>query len=159
MENYYHIPVLLNTVLDYVINPVIKNHIIVDCTVGGGGHSLEIGKKIMPDGKLICIDRDENAIEYSRERLRENGIKAEFIKGNFANLKELLSEINIKTVTGILLDLGLSSFQLEYEDGFSFMKDTILDMRVDKKQNLKANDVINKFDRKQLNYILKNTVK
>lgn len=155
MTDNFHIPVLLNKVLEYLINPLIKNHLIVDCTVGGGGHSLEIAKKILPDGKLICIDRDENAIDYAKRRFREEGIEAEFLKGNFANLIELLKAKNIKSVTGILVDLGLSTYQLEKEDGFSFMKNTVLDMRVDKSQTLKASDVLNKFNKNQLEFIFK----
>ncbi len=155
LDNNYHIPVLLKSVLELLINPSIKNHIIIDCTVGGGGHSLEIGKKIMPEGKLICIDRDENAIMYSKERLRKNGVKAEFFKGNFSDIEELLSSINIKFATGILIDLGLSSFQLENEDGFSFTRNTVLDMRSDKSQTLKASDVLNRFNKNELNKIFK----
>ncbi|MCX7833233.1 MAG: 16S rRNA (cytosine(1402)-N(4))-methyltransferase RsmH [Ignavibacteria bacterium] len=155
LVNNYHIPVLLNEVIEYIINPSIENHIIVDCTVGGGGHSLEIAKRILPSGKLICVDRDENAIYYSQKRFKECLIKAEFLKGNFSNLKELLLKIKINHVTGILLDLGLSSYQLENEDGFSFMRDTELDMRVDKTQKLKARDLINKFGKKELEFIFK----
>lgn len=155
MTDNFHIPVLLNKVLEYLINPLIKNHLIVDCTVGGGGHSLEIAKKIFPDGKLICIDRDENAIDYAKRRFQEEGIEAEFLKGNFANLIELLETKNIKSVTGILVDLGLSTYQLEKEDGFSFMRNTALDMRVDKSQNLRASDILNNFNKNQLESIFK----
>lgn len=155
MKDNYHIPVLLNVVLENILNPEIKEHIIVDCTVGGGGHSIEIAKKIAASGRLICIDRDENAIEYSVEKFKRNQIKAEFIKGNFAELKKLLYEKNVKYVSGVLIDLGLSSYQIESEEGFSFMQNTKLDMRVDKSQSLKASDVINKSSKKELDRIFR----
>ena len=133
---FKHVPVMLNEVIEGLnINP---SGIYIDGTVGGGGHSYEIAKKLNKNGRLICFDRDENAIKASKERLKEFE-NVTFIKDNFKNAKIRLEELGIESVDGILLDLGVSSHQIdEGERGFSFLHDGPLDMRMDNSQKLSA---------------------
>ena len=118
--------------------------IYVDGTMGGAGHSKEIVKRITGNGLFIGIDRDEEAICVAKERLSEfqNTI---FVHDNHDNIKKILEEKNISEVDGILLDLGVSSYQLDERNrGFSYMGDASLDMRMDKSQSFTAKDVVNK---------------
>ena len=125
------------------------NGVYIDGTFGRGGHSREIAKRLS-GGKLICIDRDSSAIEYGKENFREFE-NVEFIKGDFCDIPDLVSE----TVDGILLDLGVSSPQLdEAERGFSYMSDGPLDMRMDRAQALSAADIVNKRSFEELRRIL-----
>ena len=117
---------------------------------GGAGHSLEIVKKLSTKGKLIGIDRDEEALEAAKEKLK-NFPNVIYIHGNHDNIKELLQEQGIEKVDGILLDLGVSSYQLdERARGFSYMGEASLDMRMDKTQELTASEVINKYSEEKL---------
>jgi len=139
-----HIPVLLNECIEGL--NIHKDGIYVDGTLGGAGHSIKIAKLLNEKGKLIGIDRDENALVIAKERLKEFK-NITFIHDNHDNLKEIMQNLNIAEVDGILLDLGVSSFQIdEAERGFSYTKDSILDMRMDKTQNLTAKDVVNTYD-------------
>ena len=149
--NFKHIPVLLNEVIDGLnIKPA---GIYVDCTIGGAGHSLEIIKRANK-GFLYGFDRDENAIKASSEKLKEYK-NYKIIKANFHDAKEKLLEEGITGVDGILIDLGVSSHQIdEAERGFSFLHDGPLDMRMDKEQKLTAYDVVNNYTREQLLKIL-----
>ncbi len=149
---FKHIPVMLNEVIEGLnINP---SGIYVDGTVGGGGHSYEIAKRLNKNGKLICFDRDENAINASKERLKEFE-NVFFIKDNFKNAKARLDEYGIDQVDGILLDLGVSSHQIdEGERGFSFLHNGPLDMRMDKSQKFSAYDVVNTYSKEKLLKIL-----
>ncbi|MGB9809744.1 MAG: 16S rRNA (cytosine(1402)-N(4))-methyltransferase RsmH, partial [Caldanaerobacter sp.] len=118
------------------------------------GHSEEILKRLTT-GKLIAIDRDEEAILTAKERLKmyENVI---FIKDNFKNIKEILRGLGIKKIDGVILDLGVSSYQLEeVERGFSYMKDAPLDMRMDKNSPFSAYDVVNKYSEKELERVIR----
>ena len=128
--------------------------IYVDGTLGGAGHSKEIANRISENGLLIGIDRDEEAICVARERLSEfNNIK--FVNDNHDNIKSILSNLSIPKVDGILLDLGVSSYQLdEGKRGFSYMNPGILDMRMDKKQDLTAKEVINSYSEEKLANII-----
>lgn len=138
-----HISVLLKETIEGL--NLKDNSVVVDCTLGYGGHSSEILKKI-PNGKLYSFDQDEDAIFYSKKRLSEISSNFEIIKSNFANLKEKLEEKNIHKVDAIIYDLGVSSPQLdEDERGFSFHKDSKLDMRMDKSQKLSAFNVVNEY--------------
>lgn len=126
----------------------------MDGTLGGGGHSEEILKRLTT-GKLIAIDRDEEAILAAKERLKDykNVI---YIKDNFKNIKEILRNLGIEKVDGILLDLGVSSYQLEeVERGFSYMKDAPLDMRMDKTSPFSAYDVVNRYSEKELERVIR----
>ena len=149
---FKHVPVMLNEVLEGLnVNP---SGIYVDGTVGGAGHSYEIAKRLNSKGRLICFDRDENAIKASKNRLQEFS-NVTFIKDNYKNMIERLDEIGIEKVDGILLDLGVSSHQIdEGERGFSFLHNGPLDMRMDKSQKLTAFEVVNSYPREKLLKIL-----
>ncbi len=151
---FKHISVLKNEAIDGLnINPV---GIYVDCTTGGGGHSLEIVKKLT-SGRLICIDKDTDALTYAKSRLSEYSDKITFVNDNFANIDTILDELNIDYVDGILADLGVSSYQLDTaERGFSFMHDYKLDMRMNKEQKLSAYEVVNEYPEDELAKIMFN---
>jgi 16S rRNA (cytosine1402-N4)-methyltransferase len=125
----YHEPVMVKEVLEY-LQPK-SGQVIVDGTVGGGGHSIEIVKRILPDGKLIGIDRDAEALREAAERLSEYSENVILDKGNFSDLAAIAWKLGIDSVDGVLLDLGVSSHQLDIaERGFSFRYDAALDMRM-----------------------------
>ena len=153
MKTEYHIPVLLDNMNSYLINPKIQHHIIVDGTLGGGGYSELIVNSINGDSKLICIDKDINAIIHSSEKLQSKAKNILFKQGNFAEIKNIINEFGFNYVTGIVVDLGLSSYQLNFEDGFSFMKDTKLDMRADKSSTLTAYQILNDYKEFELTNI------
>lgn len=145
---FKHIPVLLKETIEGLnINP---DGIYVDGTIGGAGHSKEIIKRLSSKGLLIGIDRDEEALEAARKNLSEyNNYK--LVHGNHDDIKSILKDLGIEKVDGILLDLGVSSYQLdERERGFSYNSDNDLDMRMDETQEFSAYDVINKYTEKQL---------
>ena len=128
--------------------------IYVDCTLGGGGHSLEIAKRLTT-GRLICFDKDEDAISYASSVLKDHLSKITIIHDNFKNIKSRINELGIDKVDGILCDLGVSSYQLDTaERGFSYRYDARLDMRMDASKGLSAYDVINTYTDKQLQKIL-----
>ena len=131
---FKHIPVLLNETIDGLnINP---NGIYVDGTIGGAGHSKKILEKLSTNGFLIGIDRDEEALNAAKQNLKEYK-NFKLVHGNHDDIKTILEEIGINKVDGILLDLGVSSYQLdEKQRGFSYISDNKLDMRMDKQQKL-----------------------
>lgn len=143
-----HYSVLLNESIEGLnIRP---DGIYVDCTLGYGGHSEEILKRL-DSGFLYCFDQDEEAIKYSQERLSKIGNNFKIIYSNFENIDEKLEEEGITKVDGILFDLGFSSPQIDDASrGFSFMKDAKLDMRMDKNQKLDAYTVVNNYKEDQL---------
>lgn len=148
-----HISVLLEECLKYL--NLKEDSVIVDCTLGYGGHSSEILKKI-PKGHLYSFDQDLDAIKYSSDRLSKINSNYTIINSNFVNLKEKLEENNIKSVDGILYDLGVSSPQLDNDErGFSFHSDAKLDMRMNKDQKLSAYEVVNNYSYEDLVRILK----
>ena len=143
-----HKSVLLNECLEYL--KLSENDIIVDCTLGYGGHSSKILKEIKR-GFLFAFDQDDDAIKFSDKRLSETGDNYEIIRSNFVNIKEELKKRNITKVNGILYDLGVSSPQLDEGDrGFSFHQDARLDMRMDKKNKFDAEELINTYEYKDL---------
>ncbi len=148
---FKHISVLKEeSILGLNINP---NGIYVDCTLGGGGHSLEIVKKL-EKGKLICIDKDDDALNFAKSKLKDYSNKIIFVKDNFVNIDKILADLNIDKVNGILADLGVSSYQLDTKErGFSFKQDARLDMRMDKSQSLDAEYVINNYSENELSRI------
>ena len=150
---FNHTPVLLNECIEGLnINP---NGIYVDGTLGGAGHSLEIAKRLNSGGLLIGIDRDEDALKFAKERLEEFQ-NIVYVHDNHDNIKEILEEKNIEGVDGILLDLGVSSYQLDEEKrGFSYMHDSPLDMRMNTEQKLTAKEVVNTYKEDILAEILK----
>ena len=149
MANFFHIPVLTKEILNYL--NLKKGGVYIDCTVGGGGHSKAILEKIYPHGLLIGIDQDIEAINAAKEELKTYLDKVTLIKGNFKNLEKILPDIKIKTVSGIIFDLGVSFHQLkEKERGFSFKEDSHLDMRMDLNQEFNAYILINSYSENDL---------
>ena len=146
-----HYSVLLNESIEGLnIKP---DGIYVDCTLGYGGHSSEILKRI-PQGFLYSFDQDEEAIKYSTDRLSKIGNNFKIIYSNFSNLKEKLEELGVDKVDGIVFDLGFSSPQVDDESrGFSFMKDAPLDMRMDLNQDFSAQNVVNEYSEEKLRLI------
>lgn len=129
--------------------------VIVDATLGYGGHSSEILKRIKR-GRLFCFDQDKDAISYSEERLSSIGNNYQIIKSNFVHMKERLEEYGISKVDGVLFDLGVSSPQLDQKErGFSYHQDAKLDMRMDQEGTLSAYDVVNNYEQKELERIFK----
>ena len=129
----------------------------VDCTTGGGGHSLEIAKRLGPDSRLICFDRDEDALSAAKARLAPYLDKITFVHENFSMLGKVLTEMNVKNLGGVLADLGCSSYQFDTpERGFSYQHNAPLDMRMDKSASLDAKTVINTYSEEALKRILWN---
>lgn len=145
---FKHIPVLLNETIEGLsINP---DGIYVDGTIGGAGHSKKIIEKLSDKGFLIGIDRDEEALKAAGENLKEYK-NFKLVHRNHDDINTILSDLGIEKVDGILLDLGVSSYQLdERERGFSYIGDNRLDMRMDKTQNLSAYDVVNNYKEDRL---------
>lgn len=152
VENFKHVPVMLNEVLEGLnIKP---DGIYVDGTLGGAGHSGEIAKRISKNGLLIGIDRDEEAICVAKERLKKFP-NVEFVHDNHDNIKQILEDLQMPGVDGILLDLGVSSYQLDERNrGFSYMGDSELDMRMDKSAELTAKQVVNTYSEEDLANII-----
>lgn len=149
---YNHISVLLNESIQQL--NIKKNGVYVDCTLGGGGHSSEILKRI-PNGHLYAFDQDSFAINTADEKLKKIASNYTLINENFVNIKVALEEENVYGVDGILYDLGVSSFQLDIpERGFSYRLDGPLDMRMDQTAELDAYTVVNTYDEKSLVRIL-----
>ena len=150
MINSFHIPVLTKEVLHY-LNFKKGGGVYIDCTLGGGGHSKAILKNIYPDGLLIGIDQDIEAIEAAKVELKNFPGKVKLVKGNFKNLEDILSDLKLEAVSGIIFDLGVSSHQLkEKERGFSFRENSHLDMRMDQTQKFDASILINRYTEKEL---------
>ena len=152
MVEFKHKSVLLNECIEGLkINP---EGIYVDGTLGGAGHSLEILKKLSPSGKLIGIDRDEDALKAAKERLKDYS-NVIYYHGNHDNIKEILENLNIEKVDGILLDLGVSSYQLDEKNrGFSYLGENRLDMRMDKTQKIDAEYIVNNYKEEELSKII-----
>jgi 16S rRNA (cytosine1402-N4)-methyltransferase len=154
MMNDYHKPVLVEEVMQYM--RCRKGGIYIDGTIGGGGHALEICRRIDGDGLLIGIDRDDEALAHAAEMLKEYSGCVRLIKGDFRYMKALVNDIGVNEVDGVLLDLGVSSHQLDDAGrGFSYNAEAALDMRMDKQQLLTARDVVNTYDEKRLYEIIK----
>lgn len=147
-----HYPVLHKEILEFA--KTVEGKIFVDATVGGGGHSY-LFLKNFPDKFLIGIDRDDFAIEKAKERLKEFEGRYILIKESFKNLDKVLKSQNIDKTSLFLFDLGVSTFQLKMERGFSFQREEFLDMRMDKSQELTAYDVVNYYTEQQLYKIIK----
>lgn len=150
---FKHTSVLLDECIEGLnIKP---NGIYVDGTLGGGGHSYQIAKRLNKDGRLFGIDQDEDAINAAGNRLKEFD-NVTIVRSNYENMKSVLASYNIEKVDGILLDLGVSSYQLDtVERGFSYKFDTELDMRMDTRQTLTAKDIVNQYSEKELFRIIR----
>lgn len=149
---FHHISVLLNECIESLnIKP---DGIYVDGTLGGAGHSYEICKRLTT-GRLIGIDQDMNAINAATKRLEEFKDKVTLVHSNFSNIKKVFEDLGIEKADGFLLDIGVSSHQLdEAERGFSYMQDAPLDMRMDTSRSLSAYEVVNEYSEKELNDII-----
>lgn len=149
-----HIPVMAQEVMAS-LNPH-PGQVIVDCTIGMGGHAAGIAEKIGAKGLLIGIDRDLSSLDMARERLKEYPVKANFIQRDFRFIDHILDDLKIREVDGILYDLGISSYQLENPDrGFSIKMDGPLDMRMDRDNYISAYDLVNSLSETEISFILK----
>jgi len=153
LETNLHIPVMLHEVIDYL--KLAPGQVIVDATMGTGGHSLEILKRITPGGRLIGIDRDEDSLEICRQRLSEFKDACEFVHANFSDLDQVLGKLGIDSIDGIIFDLGISTYQLkDAQRGFSFQEEGPLDMRLDKSSYISAYDLINNLNENEISQML-----
>ncbi len=148
-----HQPVMLDEVVSSLnLKP---GHVVLDATIGGGGHAGEILKRIMPGGRLIGLDADDEAIKIASENLKEFAGSFKLINENFRNLDRVLSKESIKSLNAVLLDIGVSSFQLDNKDrGFSIKGPAPLDMRMDRRLTLSAFDIINRYKESDLSDII-----
>lgn len=151
---FRHVSVLLNETIDSLnIKP---EGVYVDGTLGGGGHSLEIVKRLSGKGRLIGLDRDENAIQAASERLKDYKDRVTFVRSNYDRFPVVMQELGLREVDGIVLDLGVSSYQLDTpERGFSYREYAPLDMRMDQRQEKTAADIVNESSEKELLHILR----
>lgn len=148
----YHRSVLLNKTIDALkIDP---DGIYVDCTLGGAGHSFEISRRLSERGRLIGIDQDADAIKEARKKLIDARCQIDLVQKNFSDLQEILSELRINKIHGLLFDLGISSHQIDTpERGFSYIHNAPLDMRMNQSQKFSAADVLNTYTESELTRI------
>ncbi|OON93987.1 MAG: 16S rRNA (cytosine(1402)-N(4))-methyltransferase [Candidatus Epulonipiscioides saccharophilum] len=152
---FNHISVLLKECIEGL--NIKDNGTYLDGTLGGAGHAEEICKKLSQNGTFIGIDQDSDAIKQSRQRLEKMACKVLITKNNFIATKDILDEFGIDKIDGALLDLGVSSYQLDEADrGFSYMKDAALDMRMDQERSFSAFDIVNSYSENDLANIIKN---
>ena len=150
---FNHRSVLLDECIEGLA--IKSNGIYVDGTAGGGGHSFHIASKLGEGGRLIAIDQDENAIAAAEKRLAPFGDKVTLVRSNFSRVSEVLGELGIEKIDGILMDLGVSSYQLDTpERGFSYNADAPLDMRMDNRNPLDASVVVNTYSEEKLKEII-----
>ena len=153
--DFPHEPVLVPEVIGSLVTD--PESVYVDGTVGSGGHSEAIAGEIADQGRLICLDRDPDAIELSRKRLASLGDRVILVKSNYSELPEVLARLGIQTVSGILLDLGMSTYQLDHSGrGFSFNRDEPLDMRMDTEEAVDAAGLVEALSQRELEKILRN---
>jgi 16S rRNA (cytosine1402-N4)-methyltransferase len=152
---FVHKSIMLEEVIESLA--IKPNGIYVDGTLGGAGHSSEIVKRLGEDGRLIGIDQDGEAIEAATKRLKPYKDKVTIVRSNYAQMKEVLRDLGIPKVDGILLDLGVSSYQLDNaERGFTYREDVPLDMRMDQRQTKTAKDIVNDYSEMELYHIIRN---
>ncbi len=155
LEEKFHIPAMSREVIDYL--KLKPGQVIVDATLGTGGHSLEILKSISPGGKLIGIDRDEDSLNVCRGRLSDFNSSLELVHANFVDLDQVLAKLGVDKIDGIIFDLGISTFQLKNaQRGFSFQEEGPLDMRLDKDSYISAYDLMNNLNESEISGILWN---
>jgi len=153
-ERYLHKPVLPREVMDF-LDPA-PGKIIIDATIGGGGHAVELAERIAPGGTLIGIDRDSESLKIAHEKLKASKIHINLVNKNFRHIKEITENLRLGEVDGILFDLGISSIQMETaERGFSIKNAGPLDMRMDRNQKLTAKDLVNSSDEEDLALIIR----
>ena len=155
MTDFYHKPVLLDECIEYL--NITPDGVFLDCTIGGAGHASEILKRLSVCGRLLGIDRDESAVIAARQRLEKVNSAARFdvVHANYLDIEKVCRDAGISKVNGILMDLGTSSHQLdETERGFSYKNDALLDMRMDLRDQLTADIVVNEYPEKELTRII-----
>ena len=153
MNTFSHVSVLLFECIE-ALN-IRDGYTYVDCTTGGGGHSLEIAKRLGPNSRLVCFDRDKDAIAAAKERLKDYLDKITFVNENFSSLDKIIKEYNIDNLGGVLADLGCSSYQFDTpERGFSYMHDAKLDMRMDTDSPLSAYEIVNEYTEQRLKEVI-----
>lgn len=153
-SEFKHISVLLHETVDGL--NVKSDGIYVDGTMGGAGHGSEIASRLDENGMYIGIDQDEDAIIAGQKRLAEYKCEIRVVRNNYCNIKQILSDMKITGVNGIMLDLGVSSFQLDTaERGFSYKYDAPLDMRMDQRSDITARDIINEYSESELYRVIR----
>ena len=149
---FNHYPVLKDEAIEALrIKP---DGIYCDLTLGGGSDALEIVKRLDGNGKLIAVDRDTDAINHSKEKLKDYKDKIHFVHDNYVNIANIVKDLGYEKISGALIDLGISTYQIEADRGFSYVKDSQLDMRMDRSQKLTAADVVNYFSKQELTNML-----
>ncbi|MDO5293373.1 MAG: 16S rRNA (cytosine(1402)-N(4))-methyltransferase RsmH [bacterium] len=152
--DFKHYSVLLEETIDNL--DIKKNGIYVDGTLGGAGHGYHVCKQLEPGARFIGIDQDEDAIRASSERLKEFGDIVTIVRSNYCNMKQVLNDLGIDKVDGIVLDLGVSSYQLDTaERGFTYREDAPLDMRMDNRNDMTARDIVNDYSEYDLYRIIR----
>ena len=147
--DFAHVSVLLKECIDWLVTD--PDGIYVDCTLGGAGHSAAIAARLSEKGRLIGIDQDDDALAAAKERLQSAPCRVDIVKSNFKDLTDVLRRLEIKEVTGILFDLGVSSYQLDTpERGFSYMHEGPLDMRMNQDGVLTADTIVNTYSEAEL---------
>lgn len=150
---FNHFSVMLDESIDSL--NIKQEGIYVDCTLGGGGHSSKILDRLHNTGRLVAIDQDQYAIDYCKQKF-SNHNNIEFVQDNFKNIDLILKTLGIEKVDGILMDLGVSSYQIDTDErGFSYIRNGKLDMRMNTSQSFSAYDIINEYDEEKLSYIFK----
>ena len=151
--NFVHKSVLLPETINWLLTD--PSGIYVDCTLGGAGHSLALAQHLTPQGVLVGIDQDDDALAAAKARLKAAPCRIQVVKGNFKELKQILQALQIEQVSGILFDLGVSSYQLDTpERGFSYMQDGPLDMRMNQNGRLTAAQVVNTYSEERLTELI-----
>ena len=153
MTEFHHVSILAQACTDWLIQD--PNGIYVDGTVGGAGHARRIAERLQPGGTLVAIDRDPDALAVAQERLQDVPCQVRIVRGNHQQMGDVLDQLGISAVDGVLLDLGVSSFQLDTaERGFSYMHDGPLDMRMNPEDDLNAARIVNEYSEKELTEII-----
>ena len=151
---FQHYSVLLNETIEQL--DIKENGIYVDGTLGGGGHANAVLQRLGDDGRLIGIDQDAAAIQAAGERLAPFGDKVTVVRSNYSAMPQVLEDLGIHGVDGIVLDLGVSSYQLDtVERGFTYREDTVLDMRMDQRQTKTARDIVNDYTETELFHMIR----
>lgn len=152
---FQHYSVLLNETIEQL--DIKENGIYVDGTLGGGGHASAVLQRLGETGRLIGIDQDAAAIEAAGERLAPFGDKVTIVRNNYSAMPQVLADLGIHGVDGIVLDLGVSSYQLDtVERGFTYREDTVLDMRMDQRQTKTARNIVNEYSEMELYHMIRN---
>lgn len=151
---FKHKSVLLEETIEAL--DIKSDGIYVDGTLGGGGHAYEVCKHLSDRGRFVGIDQDADAIKAAGKRLEEFNDKVTIVRNNYCNFRQVLNDLGINGVDGIVLDLGVSSYQLDtVERGFTYNYDTPLDMRMDQRQTLTARDIVNDYSEQELFRIIR----